>query len=141
MSTGRSAPPGDSPTGLEGLAGNSDMRAVITAADRGDHVSQLALAVYLHRLRADVGAMAAAMDGLDALIFTGGVGERSPRICSDAVAGLAFLGLRVDEARNGDSSTDADISADAAPVRTLVIAAREDLEITRQVREVLARGR
>jgi acetate kinase len=128
-------------SGLEGLAGSSDMRAVITAADSGDQVSQLALAVYLHRLRAGVGAMAAAMDGLDALIFTGGVGERSPRIRSDAVAGLAFLGLRVDEARNGDSSSDADISADAAHVRTLVIAAREDLEITRQVREVLARGR
>jgi acetate kinase len=85
--------------------------------------------------------MAAALGGLDALVFTGGVGERAAAIRSRAVDGLGFLGLGVDAERNRDVAADADISVPGAEVRTLVIAAREDLEIARESRAVLAAGR
>ena len=67
-------------SGLFGLAGTSDMRVVLDAAEAGEEASGLAIDVYVHRLRREIGAMAAAMDGLDALVFSGGVGERAPTL-------------------------------------------------------------
>jgi acetate kinase len=122
-------------SGLLGLAGTADMRELL---ERDDDDAALALDVYVHRLRAGIAAMAAALEGLDVLVFTGGVGENAPEIRRRAVAGLAFLGARLDDGRNAAADGDADVSADAAAVRTLVIEAREDLEIARQVRAVLA---
>jgi len=81
-----------------------------------------------------IAAMAAAMNGLDVLAFTGGIGEHQPAVRADAAAGLAFLGVAVDPARNAAAAGDADISAPPAGVAALVIAAREDVEIARQVR-------
>jgi acetate kinase len=128
-------------SGLLGLAGTADMREVLSRAASGEERAVLARDVYLHRLRASVAAMAAAMGGLDALVFTGGVGENSAEIRSRAGAGLGFLGVRIDDARNaGGPADDYEITADAAPVRALVIAAREDLEIAAQVRAVLSRS-
>jgi acetate kinase len=125
-------------SGLLGLAGTADMREVLSRAASGEERAVVARDVYLHRLRASVAAMAAAMDGLDALVFTGGVGENSAEIRSRAAAGLRFLGVRADEARNeGGTGDDYEITADGAPVRTFVIAAREDLEIAAQVRTAL----
>jgi acetate kinase len=124
-------------SGLYGLAGTGDMREVLTRAATGDSRAALARDVYLHRLRGSIAAMAAAMGGLDALVFTGGVGENSAEVRSRAMAGLGFLGVREDAARNADGSEDREIGAHGAAVRALVIAAREDLEIARQVREVL----
>jgi acetate kinase len=120
--------------GLRGLAGDAEMRAVL-ARDDGD--ARLALDVYVHRLRASIATMAAAMDGLDALVFTGGVGEHAPAIRERAAAGLGFLGIALDAAANASASADAEIGAPGAVVRTLVITAREDLEISRQVRGLL----
>jgi acetate kinase len=74
------------------------------------------------------------MGGLDALVFTGGVGEHAPAIRSRAAAGLAFLGVALDEPRNGAARADADIGAAGAAVRAFVVTAREDLEMARQVR-------
>jgi acetate kinase len=125
-------------SGLRGLAGEADMRVVQAAAERGDGDARLAVEVYLHRLRGAVASMAAAAGGLDALVFTGGVGEHSPQVRAAAGAGLGFLGVALDEVANLDALPDADVSADGAAVRTLVIATREDLEIARQVRETLA---
>jgi acetate kinase len=105
-------------SGMLGLAGTADMREVVTRAREGDAAATLAFEVYVHRLRAGIAAMAAAMDGLDALVFTGGVGESSPDVRDAATRGLGFLGV------------------DAA-VPVLVIEAREDLEIARQVRTLL----
>jgi len=124
--------------GLAGLAGNpsGDMREVLAAADAGDERARLALDVYVHRLRREIAAMAAAMNGLDVLVFTGGVGEHSGRVRAAAADGLAFLGVSLDPAQDG-VSTDADISG-PGPVRVLVINAREDIEIARQARAVLA---
>jgi acetate kinase len=131
-------------SGLAALAGlvdrSGDMREVIAAADRGDPDAQLALGVHAHRLVASVAAMAAAMNGTDALVFTGGIGEHAPVVRSRAGAGLAFLGVAVDEKRNLAASADADISASTARVRTLVVSAREDLEIARSVGQVLSQG-
>jgi acetate kinase len=92
--------------------------------------------VYVHRLAAGVGAMATALGGLDALVFTGGVGENSAPVRAAAAARLAHLGVQVDGMRNEAAVPDADIGAGAA--RVLVVAAREDLEIARQVRGLLA---
>ena len=123
--------------GLLALAGTADMREVLARADGGDDEARVALGVYLHRLRAGIAAMAAALGGLDALVFTGGVGERSPPVRAAAADGLGFLGVAVDTGRNGAPDGDADVSADGAPVRTLVVPAREDVEIARQVRALL----
>jgi acetate kinase len=128
-------------SGLAGLAelpdGSGDMREVLAAADAGNAAAVLAIDVYLHRLRREIAAMAAAMNGLDALVFTGGVGEHSPPIRAAACAGLAFLGVEIDTERN-KATSDAEISSADSAVRVLVITAREDAEIARQAREVLA---
>jgi acetate kinase len=124
-------------SGLLGLAGSADMREITARAETGDESARLALDVYLHRLRAGIAAMAASLGGLDALVFTGGVGERSAQVRSRAAAGLGFLDISVDETANRDASGEADVSATAARVRTLVIPAREDVEIARQTRASL----
>jgi acetate kinase len=113
-------------SGLLALAGTADMREIRDG---------LALEVYLHRLRAGIAAMAASLGGLDALVFTGGVGENAVDVRRHAAAGLEFLGVAVDPSR--DDTSDADISRTGAAVRTLVITAREDLEVAAGVRRVL----
>ena len=124
-------------SGLLALAGDGDMRVVLRAAARGDERATAALEVYVHHLRAQIAAMTAAMGGLDALVFSGGVGERAPEVRARAAAGLAFLGVHIDAARNAGRG-DRDIGADASRVRPLVVAAREDLEVARQVHALLA---
>ena len=128
--------------GLAGLAdlpgGSGDMRDVRLAAARGNPGARLALDVHAHRLRAQVAAMAAALGGLDTLVFTGGIGEHQPETRAEAADGLGFLGVAVDESRNATAQPDCDISVPGAAVRTLVIAAREDIEIARQTRAALA---
>jgi acetate kinase len=115
-------------SGLLGLAGTADMREVLS---RSDDAAGLALAVYVHRLRAGVAAMAASLGGLDALVFTGGVGENSAEIRALACAGLGFLGVSLDAGLNGSNEGDGLVGE-----RVLVVRAREDLEIARQVRQV-----
>jgi acetate kinase len=128
-------------SGLAGLAGTSDMREVLSRAAAGDSRAVLGRDVYLHRLRGSIAAMAAAMDGLDVLVFTGGVGENSTEIRSRTAAGLNFLGVVVDESRNAHGGAaggdDWEITAPDARVRTFVIAAREDLQMAAEVRSVL----
>jgi acetate kinase len=124
-------------SGLLGLSGTSDMRELIRRVDSGDGRAQLGLDVYLHRLRAGIASMAAAMGGIDALAFTGGVGENSSRVRELAVHGLAFLGMQLDEAANLGCEGDGVISTGSSAVAVLAIAAREDLQISKQTREVL----
>jgi len=127
-------------SGLLGLAGTADMREVLARAHAGDQAARLALDVYLHRLVAAIAAMVASLGGIDALIFTGGVGERSADVRELAVERLGFLGLSLDGELNRGVSGDADVSAGGAAARTLVIFAREDIEIARQTRRLLAAG-
>jgi acetate kinase len=132
-------------SGLLALAGTADMRKVIAGVEQGEPRAVLALDVYVHRLCAGVAGMAAAAGGLDALVFTGGVGEHAPEVRRRAAAGLDFLGVTVDVTANQaaapdaeDTARDAEITAAGARVRTFVIAAREDLEIAAGVRAVLS---
>ena len=125
-------------SGLTALAGTPDMREAERRAEAGDARARLALAVHDHRLAAGVAGMTAALGGLDAVVFTGGVGEGSARVRAEAARRLAFLGLAVDPARNVAARGDADVSATGAVVRTLVVHAREDLAIARAARRALA---
>ncbi len=124
-------------SGLLGLCGTADMRELLSRAEIGDRRAQLALEVYVRSLCAGIAAMAAALGGLDVLVFTGGVGEGSSAVRGLTAGRLGFLGVTIDGERNRAAAPDADISASGAPARTLVVAAREDLEIARQVRAVL----
>jgi acetate kinase len=125
-------------SGLLGLSGVSgDLAKVVAARDEGDADARLALDVYLHRLVASVAAMTATLGGLDALVFTAGVGENAAWLRSETGRRLGFLGVGVDGSLNATASSDADITAPGAPVRTLVVAAREDLQVARETRAVL----
>lgn len=125
-------------SGLVGLCGESDMREVTRRAEKGDRPAALAFGVYVHRLRAAIAAMTAALGGLDALAFTGGIGEGSPATRQAACAGLGFLGVALDhDANTAAAGPDRLISAPEAGVRVLVVEAREDLEIAAGVRIAL----
>ncbi|HST56474.1 MAG TPA: acetate/propionate family kinase [Solirubrobacteraceae bacterium] len=126
-------------SGLQGLSGSSDMRDVLARAENGEEPAVRARDVYVHHLRAGIAAMAASLEGVDVLVFTGGVGEHSPAIRTLATAGLQFLGIELNRELNETAETDVDVSTSGAPARTFVIEAREDLEIARQVREALAK--
>jgi acetate kinase len=123
-------------SGLLGLTGTADMKSILEAEEAGDEQAGLAVEVYLHRLRGGIAAMAAAMDGLDAVVFTAGVGERAEAIRSRAAAGLGFLGISIDPDRNAQAP-DAEIGAENASARAFVVEAREDLQIARQVLSTL----
>jgi len=126
--------------GLLGLAGTADMREVLARADSdgGDaRTASLARDVYVHRLRAAVAAMTSSLGGLDALVFTGGVGENSASIRALAVEGLAYLGLAIDTRRNERQAGDRLVSPPGAPAAVLAVASREELEIARQVEAAL----
>jgi acetate kinase len=124
-------------SGLLGLSGTADMRTVLEAESRGDADAALAIGVYLHRLRAGIAAMVAALGGLDVLVFTGGVGEHSAPVRWRAAEALGFLGVSLDEGVNRTAQPDRELSVAGAPVRSFVVEAREDLEIARGVRQVL----
>ena len=125
-------------SGLLGLAGTADMREVLGGEGRGEDAATLAAAVYLHRLRSLIAAMTASLGGLDALVFTGGVGERSAEIRQRTADGLAYLGVALnDECNRQSDAGDREIGAEDAAVHTLVIESREDLEIAAQVWHVL----
>ena len=109
--------------------GSGDLREVRAAADAGDAAARLAVAVRSRPWPP--------MNGIDALVFTAGVGEHQPPVRAEAAAGLGFLGVAIDPDRNTAAAGDTDISAASASVRTLVITAREDIEIARQLRTAL----
>jgi acetate kinase len=124
-------------SGMLALAGNADMRGVLSAAAAGEARSAEAIAVYVHHLRAGIAAMTAAMGGLDALVFSGGVGEQAAGVRAAAADGLGFLGVSVDPHANEAGEGDRDVTGCDRAVRVLVVAAREDLEIARQVTDLL----
>jgi acetate kinase len=121
-------------SGLLGVSGvSSDMREVLAAAGAGHERARLALAVYTHRVRQAVGALAATMGGVDALVFTAGVGEHAAEIRGTVCAGLEFLGLELDAEANAARRPDADVARRDSRGRILVIAAREDVTMLRDV--------
>ena len=126
-------------SGLRGLSGTSgDLREVLAGIDAGNGACAEALDVFVHRLSRDIAAMTAAIGGLDVLVMTGGIGEHAPVVRAAVAARLGYLGVRLDPDVNTASTADADISATDAPVRTVVVTAREDVEIARDVVSLLA---
>src|SRR5436190_14747749 len=113
-------------SGLAGLAGCAgDLRDVLAARERGEPRARLAFDVYVHRLRRGIGAMLPALGGLDAIVFTGGVGEHAPAVRTAALEPFAFLGIELDAGRNAASRPDADVASPRSKVPVLVVAARE----------------
>jgi acetate kinase len=120
-------------SGLKGISGVSgDMRQIGEAITQGNERAQLALDIYIHRLRAGIGAMLASLGGLDALIFTAGVGENSAVVRAAACEAFGFLGLKLDGEKNQHSPVDEDIAAVDSAARVLVIHTQEDWEIARE---------
>jgi acetate kinase len=119
-------------SGLLGISGISgDMRDVLAAVKNGHERATLALEIYIHRLRAGIGAMIAVLGGVDALVFTAGVGEHSPEVRAGACQNLEYVGVKLDPKKNAESPPDQDISDRTSPVRVLLIRAGEDWEIAR----------
>jgi len=124
-------------SGLLGVSGlSSDMRDVEEAAAAGQARAQLALDIFCYRLKKYIGAYAAAMGGLDALVFTGGIGEKSATVRAKSCAGLGFLGISLDAERNRTLAAGA-ISRPDSPVRVFVIPTDEELLIARDTYELV----
>ncbi|GAB6901532.1 acetate/propionate family kinase [Kineosporia succinea] len=124
--------------GLTALAGSNDMRDVEAGYEKGEERAVLALDTYVHRLISSIGSMIASAGGIDALVFTGGVGEHSALIRGKVATAFGWAGVLVDGALNHQAHSDLEISAEKAPVRTFVVTAREDLQISGEVRGLLA---
>jgi len=127
-------------SGMQGLTGLSDMRDVRSAIEAGDKHAELASEIYAYRIKKYIGSYAAVLNGLDAIVFTGGVGENANgmrlRVCRD----LQYLGINLDDEKN-DHSTDTikEINSNYSPVKILVIPTNEELEIVKQSYELLNR--
>jgi len=125
-------------SGLLGISGISgDMRDILAAVARGHARAKLAFDIYAHRLRAAIAAMAAAMGGMDALVFTAGVGENSAEVRAATCNGLEFLGIGLDVQTNARPCLDADVSTASSRVRVLVIRAAEDWAIAKECWKLL----
>jgi acetate kinase len=130
----------DRESGLLALSGRSgDMREILAGLDDGDERCHLAFDVYIHRLTAGIAAMTAAMGGIDAIVFTGGIGENSPRVRAATGPPIDFLGVAIDEQANLSGAGDRVISSSTAKVQALVVNAREDIELATQTRDCLSR--
>jgi len=125
-------------SGLKGLVGHNDFRELERLRAEGDEAAGLAFAVYCHRIRKYVGAYLAVLGEVDAIVFTGGVGEHGTEVRASSLSGLSRLGIEVDEERNRDNDTmPRDVAADGSSVAVLVIATNEEWEIARQSLEVV----
>ena len=121
--------------GLKAIAGTSDMRDIWRRADEGDKRARLALDMLTARVIHYVGAYAATLDGLDCLVFTGGMGENAWYIRKGACDSLGHLGVRLDKEKN--RRNEEEISAPDSKVRVLVLKANEELQIGREARDLL----
>ena len=124
--------------GLLGVSGISgDMRQVLAAAREGQDQARLALGIYTHRVRQAVGALAVTMGGVDALVFTAGVGEHAAEVRASICSGLECLGLELDAQANAAARPDEDVGRPGSRGRILVIATREEVTMLRDVVQVL----
>ncbi|MGZ8216216.1 acetate/propionate family kinase [Methylomagnum sp.] len=125
-------------SGLKGVAGGNDMRDVLARAAAGDAAARLAVAMYVHRIKHYIGAYFAGLGRVDALVFTGGIGEHAAPIRRAACRGLAALGMVLDEAANDAVGGGvAEIQAPGGAVKILVVPTDEELEIARQTAAVV----
>jgi acetate kinase len=120
-------------SGLKGISGISgDMREILAAVDRGETRARLAFDMYVHRLCREIGGMVASLGGLDALLFTAGIGENCPPLRTAVCRQLSFWNIRLDQAKNAQTPEDADIAEPGSVVRVLVVHTDEDWEIARE---------
>ena len=119
-------------SGLLGISGVSgDMGQIVAAMKDGHPRAKLAFEIFVHRLQAGIGAMMAVLGGIDALVFTAGIGENSPEVRAAACANFGFLGLKLDRTKNTQSSVDQDVSLSDSTVHVLIVRAQEDWAIAR----------
>ncbi len=119
-------------SGLLGISGISgDMRQVVSAMNAGNQRARLAFEIFVHRLRSSIGSMVAVLGGIDAIVFTAGIGENSPEVRAAGCAAFGFLGVKLDSAKNMQSPPDQDISQTDSIVRVLIVRAEEDWAIAR----------
>lgn len=119
-------------SGLLGISGISgDMRQIVAAMKKGHTRAKLAFEIFVHRLVSHIGAMIAVLDGIDALVFTAGIGENSPEVRVAACANFGYLGLRLDSRKNRRPATDREISTRNSALRVLIVRAQEDWAIAR----------
>ena len=124
-------------SGVLGLSGlSSDFRDLEEAADKGNERAQLAIDVFAYTVRKYIGSYAAAMGGVDAIVFTAGLGENSPRMRDQICNGLEFLGTRVDAAKNAGRGKEQEISVDGSKVKIFVIPTNEELVIARDTKTI-----
>jgi acetate kinase len=123
-------------SGLKGISGSGDMRQVLHDSNEGKPQAKLALDMFVHRLRYYIGAMLATLGGLDALVFTGGIGENAAEVRAAACESFAFLGLELDAQKNEQSPADHDISAVDSTIPVLIIHTEEDWAIARDCWEL-----
>jgi len=123
----------NSKSGLLGISGvSADMREVVSAMKSGNSRAQLAFDMFVHRLRAAIGAMLAALDGADAIIFTAGIGENSAEVRSQTCAQLSFVSVQLDAGKNANGNSDRDIASPRSAIRVLIVQAQEDWAIARE---------
>ncbi len=123
--------------GLSGVAGG-DVRDLEQAAAQGNADAALALAVFVYQVRKTIGAYAAALGGLDAVVFTGGIGENSARLRAECCRNLEFLGIEIDPGANENGAGDRIVSSPASRVKVLALATNEELVVARRAYRVLA---
>jgi len=115
-----------------------DLRDIEAAAAAGSTAAALALDVFAYQVKKTIGAYAAAMNGLEAVAFTGGIGENSARLRAACLAGLEFLGVKLDKARNETESGDRLVSADDSKVAVLALATNEEVVVARRAYRCLS---
>ena len=121
-----------------GLTGFSDMRDIGKAVQEGNRDAELALEMYAYRIKKYIGSYAAVLNGLDAIVFTAGVGENDMHTRQLICKEMQFLGIHLDEEKNKISSTATrEINSTASPVKILVVPTNEELEIAKQCYELL----
>ena len=126
-------------SGVQGISGvSSDFRDLYAAADEGSVRARLAIDVFAYSVKKYIGAYAAAMGGVDAIVFTAGVGENNPALRSQIVEGLAYMGVApLNETENAKRGDEADVSGDGSKVRVLVIPTNEELMIAMDTAEIV----
>lgn len=126
-------------SGLLGIAGVSDMRDIEKGIANDDRLSKLAFDIYEYRIRKYIGAYIAAMNGVDAIVFTAGIGENAPSLRKQLISNLPYLDIRLDEEKNAKRGEDIEISTPDSKVRTFVIPTDEELVIARDTAKLVSK--
>jgi acetate kinase len=127
-------------SGLVGISGvSSDMREIIREMKNGNMRAKLAFDVFCYRVKKYIGAYAAVMGGVDAIVFTAGIGENSPDVRKSVCEGLEFLGIKIDDEKNNSPEREKIITTDDSPVKVLVIPTNEELVIALDTAEIVSK--